>query len=100
MLLRTKFRAIKRCISKDFPWNNNECILKRQYDYQVIKIMKQYQLKTDVQQIVTQYALIQKCLCKLFPVVVVLHLTLLDYYNDVPEPCNLFTHNEKCGADC
>ena len=41
----TKFRVLKRCLSIDFPLNNNECILKSQYNYQVIKIMKQYQQK-------------------------------------------------------
>ena len=95
----TKFRVIKRCISKDFHWNNNECILKRQYDYQVIKIMKQYQLKTDVRQILIQYALIQKCVCKLIPEVVVLHLTPLDYYMMYLNLVTCTTLIEKCRAD-
>ena len=51
-----KVSGHKTLYIKDFPWNNNECILKRQYDYQVIKIMKQYQLKSYVRQIVIQYA--------------------------------------------
>ena len=45
----TKFQVVKRRISKGFL-NDNECVLKDWYDYQVIKIMKQYQPKADVRQ--------------------------------------------------